>query len=78
MHKKHVNPRYLLLLPHLNSHRIKIGSDYDFRLEISVPSDSQVSGEIREIGDIEDSDARAVDDPTQNLRVQNPLFVPSI
>ena len=49
--RKHVYPRYLLLLSPLNSHRSKIRSDHDFRPEISVPSDSQSSGEISEIGD---------------------------
>jgi len=52
MHRKRVNPRYLLLLSPLNSHRSKIRSDHDFRPEISVPSDSQSPGEISDIEDI--------------------------
>lgn len=63
MHRKHVNPRPLLLLSPLNSHRNKIRPSIDFRPEISVPSDSQSSGETSEIGDIEDIYGNTADHP---------------
>ena len=61
--RKHLNPRFVLLLPPLNGHRSAIRPGHDFRTEISVPSGSQSSGGIREIGDLEDIDGNITDNP---------------
>ena len=67
--RKHVNLRYLLLLSPLNSHRNAIRSNHDFRPEISVPSDSQSSGEISEIGDLDDIYGDTADHPSPHESV---------